>query len=337
MRKYSGQQIWSVGFMLMLVAGCAARPPLSAEVPQTVSKARAYYEVVTNLGVEKKYPNDYQEAEEKLVEAETFLNSPDKQEKALSPAQASLSASQRMLKYFYSNTISPLARKAQAEIEKITAEDPDNPLKDFLPTINDLLAYSDKLESGQNVIALDRVINDLTDVLVIKHNADRNVNVTLLSDVSFDSGKYDLSEAGKRLLSEFFERVIAEQKEELRQYTGKVLTMKIRVLGYTDQQGFRKGTELIKALAKDVEAQVPQAAAAQRQFLNQRLALFRAATLCEYIQQFIAQKDASILIEVEKIGRGEEFPPGVSKDSAAGSPNDARRRICKIYSYVLIR
>lgn len=324
-------------FMIgMILTGCAST--LSPEVQQAVSDARANFQVVESLEVKDKFPNDYDEAHGKLVEAEKYLESSSDQKKAYSPAKQSLNASQRILKQFYSSTITPLARAAKNEIEKITQEDPDNPLKEFIPKLNDLLDYSAQLESGQQLIALNRVIEDLNEVINIKHNADMNSNAVLPSDVSFDSGKYDLSENGENLLKKFFEGVIAEQRAYLSQYTGKTVTMKVTVLGYTDQQGFRKGTELVKTLLQGIENQLPQEPTEQRKFLNQRLSWRRANTIGEYIQQIITQADTRIYVEQDIVGRGEELPPGNSTMySSSDSSADPQRRICKIYSSIIVK
>jgi outer membrane protein OmpA-like peptidoglycan-associated protein len=322
-------------FITMVITGCGGT--VSQEVQQAVSDARANYQVVESLEVEDTYLDDYREARDKLFEAEKYLESDYNKDKALPPARQSLSASQRILKHFYRSTITPLARTAKAEIEKITEEDPDSPLQDFLPTLNELLDYSEKIESGeQEVVALSRVIEDLEDVINIKHNVDKDVKTTLGSDVSFDTGKYELSDNGKQILKEFFERIIAEQKEELGQYIGKTVTMKIKVVGYTDQQGFRKGTNLVKVLLEGVEEeyQALKQPVEKRKFLNQRLSLFRARTIGEYIRQIIAQADPRIYIEQEIVGRGEEVPPGVPPSQQRSDP---RRRICKIYSYVIAK
>jgi outer membrane protein OmpA-like peptidoglycan-associated protein len=332
MQKYLWQYISLIFMSIMILTGCAGIP--LQEIDRMISDAQEGFDLVESLEVQDKYPADYQEAHDELVNAKTYYDSLFNRDKAYSSAKRSWEASQRILKQFYQNTITPLAQTAKAEIEKISTEDPDNPLKDFLPRLNDLLEYCEKLESGQEVVHLTRVIEDLNEVITIKRNADKNVKIELESDVSFDTGKYELSEEGKRILKEFFERIIADQKAYLDQYIGKTITMKIKVVGYTDQQGFRKGTDLIKTLLEGVKAdQIPQSEFESRKFLNQRLSQLRANTIGEYIKQLIEQADPRIAVEQEIVGRGEEIPPGVAPPS---SPSDSlanpKRRICKIYS-----
>jgi outer membrane protein OmpA-like peptidoglycan-associated protein len=318
-----------------LVTGCTAG--VSPQVQQVVNEARAHFQVVESLEADESFPDDYREARQKLSEAEGYLHSEFSKDKALTPAKQSLSASQRILQNFYRNTITPLARKAKTEIEKITEADPDNPLQDFLPKINDLLDYSEAIEDGTEILALNRVIRDLEDVINIKHNADTNVNATLASDVSFDTGKYALSARGKQLLRDFFSGIIAQQRDYLDHYADQTITMRIKVVGYTDQQGFRKGTALWQALLEGVEEQFPTEPIQQRRFLNQRLSHFRANTISGYIRNLIEAQETDVFIEQNIIGRGEDVPPGITvsyppEDSVA----DGTRRICKIYSYVLV-
>jgi flagellar motor protein MotB len=320
--------------IIWLLAGCQPSR-ISPTTQQAVSDAQAHLQLIEKLELTEKYPEDYQEARNNFERAQTIIASESNKEKALPPARASLNASQRILKYFYNNTITPLARAAKAEIEKITTEDPDNPLKGYLPKLDNLLTYSEQIESGQEIAALDNVIKDLNEVIEIKRNT--AIKPVTLGDVSFDTGKYDLSAEGKRILKESFEQLIAKQKEELNQYLGETITITLTVIGYTDQQKFRQGTQLEKALLQGVEAQVPQQAVARRQFLNQRLSQFRATTVGNYIKDVLSEIDNKIFIEQDASGRGEELPPKVSITYSPDDPvADAKRRICTVYSKIAI-
>lgn len=336
-----GGRLKNIGGLIVLLAllnGCSAT--ISDEVRKMVKDAQEGFMVMDSVvDEEKKTMDDYQEAKEKLDEALKFVESSSNQDKAKTAAQESLSASQRILSDFYQSTIAPLARTARKQIEDITEQDPDNPLKEFLPKIDELLDYSAQLESGNEVIALNKVLEDLEEVITIKHNTDENITATLDSDISFDPGKYELSEAGKQVLHDFFEGIVAKQQEYLSQFsTTKSITMKVTVIGYTDQQGFQKGTTLVKTLTEGVEETVPEKSLELRRFLNLRLSQFRADTIGAYIREIIEQADARITVEQNNIGRGEDVPPGVNpsyKDSDAIS--DPSRRICKVYSYVIIQ
>lgn len=321
---------------VIILAGCAA--PVTG-VNEAIQEAQKAFLTVDNVvDEEKKESDDYQEAKAKLDEALKLAESNSKQDKAKVAAEQSLNASQRILTDFYQTTITPLAQAARKQIEDITEQDPDNPLKEFLPKIDELLDYSAKLESGSEVIALNKVLEDLEEVVTIKHNTDENITATLDSDISFDPGKYELSDAGKQLLKDFFEGIVAKQQEYLTQFSsGKRVTMKITVIGYTDQQGFQKGTALVKTLTEGVEDTVPQKSLELRRFLNLRLSQFRADTIGAYIRDVIQQADARVAVEQNNIGRGEDVPPGITLSyKESDSVSDPSRRICKVYSYVIV-
>ena len=321
--------------ILLLIHGCSGT--ISSEVQKAVRDARAHFEIVNSLEVQGAFPDDYLEAQRKLVEAENYLQA--QSDKALPPAKQSLTASQRILRQFYGNTITPLAKRAKAKIEEIAEEDPENPLKEFLPKLDELLDYSEKVESGEEIIALTRVLEDLEDVININDNTDKNLNTTLESDVTFDTGKYELSEKGRKVIRDFFRDVLTEQREHIDQFIKKSITMKIKVVGYTDQQGFRKGTQLVKKLTEGSnEEHIPKQSVDLRRFLNQRLSQFRANIIGEYVRQLVELTDSQIYIELDTVGLGEELPPDViPKYPASDSVEDSRRRICKIYTYVIAR
>ncbi len=321
----------------VFAGGCASAPV--AGVREAIKEAQEAFLTMDNVVDEgKKNTDDYQEAKAKLDEALRYVESNSNQDEAKVAAQQSLNASQRILTDFYQSTIAPLARTARKQIEGITEQDPDNPLKEFLPKIDELLDYSAKLERGEELIALNKVLEDLEEVITIKHNTDENISATLDSDISFDPGKYELSEAGKLVLKDFFKGIVAKQQDYLAQFSsGKSVTMKITVIGYTDQQGFQKGTALVKTLTEGMEGTEPDKPLELRRFLNLRLSQFRADTIGDYIREVVEQTDSRVSVEQNNIGRGEDAPLGVNfsyKDS--DSVSDSSRRICKVYSYVIV-
>jgi len=327
--------VCDLGTVLLLIStlliGC------STAIPPELEQARAHLEVVDSLDVQKQFPTEYQTARDKFLEAERFSQSTMTKGKVKDSAIESLNASKQILKEFYQTTITPLAKNAKKQIEEITAKDPDNPLQEFVPKIDELLEYSDKLELGVEIIALNKVLDDLEKVTVITHNLNPNLSTILDSDISFDTGKYELSDNGKEMLTKFFRKIIKEQQEYLSQFTGRSVSMKITVVGYTDQQGFQKGSKLAKLLIEGMEADLPENALEQRKFLNQRLSQFRANTIGEYIQQVISENDSNINVQLNIIGLGEELPRGVTPPyPASDSVSDPSRRICKVYSSVIV-
>ncbi len=86
-------------------------------------------------------------------------------------------------------------------------------LQDFIPQLNKILDYSDEIDRGQQLVDLQKVIDDLDKVKQIEYNTQTNVSKVLESDVSFDSGQYELSDKGKRFLEEWNENIIRNKEE----------------------------------------------------------------------------------------------------------------------------
>jgi hypothetical protein len=93
---------------------------------------------------------------------------------------------------------------------------------------------------------------------------------------------------------------------------------------------FEKG---VKKLIEGVEREnIPRGYPEKRKFLNQRLSAFRARTVSEYLVQLLVQQNRQGQVEQEISRLGEELPPSIT---APYPIEDARRRICKIYEYVV--
>jgi outer membrane protein OmpA-like peptidoglycan-associated protein len=324
----------------LVIIGCSRppseeiQPPLPlAMIQETVNWARENFDAVERLHVQELYAQDFQKARDELVRAENFLQE-NLYEEAYTSALESLAASQRILRQFYQDTIAQSAQEAKTEIQKITDEDPDNPLREFLPELKSILDYSDEVATSSREIDCTKVLADLEKVTQIGRNTRTMVKQTLESDVSFDSGRYDLSEEGKHILEMFAKAIIANAREYPALYPDQTLIIKIKVVGYSDQVDFQEGTKLLKKLAEGIERGVPQRQPERRKFLNQRLSEFRARTISEYITQFIIQEDSAAHIEQENVGLGEVLPPGISPPYPI---EDSRRRICKIYGYIIVQ
>ena len=322
--------------MIMIVTGCSLflrELPPPQELLEVMEQARENFDAVKRLPVYEKYAHNFQEAESELVHAEIYLQD-HLYEKASLAAQKSLEASQWILRQFYKETIALSAQKAKAKIAAISDEDPGNPLQDFLPEINNILDYSEGIGNGQQEVDITKVLQDFDKITKIEHTTQKTMKQTLESDASFGPGEYEISDKGKEALDAYCEAIIAGKREFDKLYPDRTILIKIKVLGYTDQVDFREGTSLLKQLIEGVEDEVPRTQPAQRQFLNRRLSELRAEMLSDYIVKYIGRRDLGGRIEQEAIGLGEEFPPDISSPYPQ---QDSRRRICKIYTYVLVR
>lgn len=210
-------------------------------------------------------------------------------------------------------------------------------IKKFLPELDATLDYAEQIQHDSKTIEDVRAIDHLSEATEMTEDIKGNILLTLNSDFSFSLGKYELSGEGKAELDRLIEKIIQTKEEYLLQYPDKNVTIKIKVISYTDEASFRKGTALVEELIEGFEQNAPQDGIERRKFLNQHLSILRAKTIGEYVQQRILEaeeRDSDVSIEQEIIGKGEEIPPGINPPYPARDP---RRRICKIYSYVIAR
>lgn len=325
---------------LLLLSGCGLlrkeepQPPVPLETLQeTLAWARENVESIEQLPEHNTYQDDFRKARESLALAESSFQE-QSYERAYFSALESLDASQRILRQFYQETVVSSAQEAKTRIEAITDEDPESPLQEFLPALTEILDYSEAIGDGQNEVDIVKVLADLETVTEIGQNTQKTVKRTLESDVSFESGKYELLEAGKQILTQHCQDVMAGKREFQQEYPDRRIVIKVHVTGYTDEVNFRKGTNLFKQLTQGVEDKLPGTQPELRKFLNQRLAELRADTIGEFIVQYILQEDPETVIEQKSVGFGENVPAGVEPPYPLVDP---RRRICKIYTYILVR
>ena len=314
-----------------LLSGCPPQQGIE-ETQRIITEAEVYLKAVESVEGNNSYPEDYREAIKEVTSAEEYLKK-KKVSEAHTAAVNSLNISKQILESIYTNQIAPLAEKMRLEIEKITNEDPDDPLKDFLPQLDMMLDKAERLQQEQEEIALNKVVDYLGQVTQIIENTRELIHETLETDISFGLGQYELSPVGKRILLEFVKRILTNKEAILSLYPNRQVTIKIKVVGYNDETGFREGTVLTKMLTEGVEGMIPQNDIERRKFLNQRLSEFRARTIGEYLKEVIFQSEPqNSQVQLDIIGRGEEIPPGVESPYPK---SDSRRRICKVYSYVI--
>ena len=306
----------------------------SEEVEKQIKEAREHFEVVKSLEVEESYRDDFAKAETAFAKAENFRkwNRP----KAYAAAKESLEASKRILRKFYLETVSDLAKKARQELKKKIGEDDDNPLTDYVPKLDKVIAHAESVEKYPQIVSLNKVLDDLKEILSITYSIQTSMAETLESDVSFGKGKYELSDGGKQVIKEIVERIISEKKVYLNDNPGKTIRTKIKVVGYTDQLNFARGGKLERELLKKEEEPFPRDRTEQRRFLNQRLSEFRTKTIIRTIEKLISKSETEtsrFKIDTDAVGRGEKMPANLPPPYPT---TDSRRRICKIYTYTTI-
>jgi len=320
---------------LVVCAGCATQ--VGPGVLQTQEKVREAKEHIETVAPMKDgYTSDFTLAQKELSTAEKYLQDNDIQD-AYSAAVRSIEVSKQILKQFYLDTVTKAVAKLKTEIETTTQTDPDNPIKDFLPKLDEMLAYAEQIQAEQADVSLVIIRDYIAEAARMSESKDALIAEQLESDVSFDLGRYDLSLEGKIALDKIVGRIIVSIENNLKSYPDKTVTIKLTVSGYTDEAPFREGTNLVKQLTAGFETVVPTSGIERRRFLNQRLSELRTNTISVYLQHVIEQIEQThgrVELEQQVIGRGEQLPPDIPPPHPMSDP---RRRVCKIYSYVLAR
>lgn len=335
------QAIGGMAVLIALMSGCQpsnlrTMTETQAKVEEAKDEAERAKSTAQMLESSDQYAMDVQQAEIEASTAESKLKS-KRLDEAYVSAMQSLSASQRIFRQFYLERVAKLAEQSKKAIEDEMTKDSNTPLKNILPELNRILDIADQLQTGQSEVSSDAMLEDFevsTQAGAIIAGMTKEI---IESDMSFEKGQYTLSGKGSANLQPLVEKIIAQTKKWEQDFPGKQLTINITVVGYTDEQPFKPGTNLVKSLIEGVKDSVPKGAAQQRKFLNQRLSLFRAQNIFDNVKELLLNS-GELPIDVEIIddivGQGEE----IMKDVSAPYPqDDPRRRMCKVYSYVIAK
>jgi outer membrane protein OmpA-like peptidoglycan-associated protein len=146
----------------------------------------------------------------------------------------------------------------------------------------------------------------------------KEVVLNLSAEISFQTGKFVLSQSARPIIAEQISKIEMDIKE-WRNYlnhhnenifSNDVFYIQVNVVGFADKQGTQKEAE--------------------RKKFNQELSDKRAASVAiefeKQIQKLTQSINVKLIYLIEDIGKGEELPPGV----VDGPANDVNRRICII-------
>ncbi len=328
----------TIACCLLLAAGCAKTPePLPQPVFQqtfeeaaaAIEKAEKDLNVLISLAAPKNYPQEFARAEESLRQAKTFLQSQDQDiDRAYDSAQQSLSAEQGVLRKLYAE-MAESSGTIKTEIERISTDDPDNPLQDTIPELEKLL---DDYDARQEIDAA-QLARDMEKLKQIEYNTKKNLGNTFESDVSFGAGEYELSDMGKQAVQAYYQDVLNAKQQFRALFPNDPLNVTVKVIGHADQVGILPGTQLYKQITEGVE-NLPRNLNERQTFLNQRLSELRAKAIADYTKALILQdKAAGEELTVEQIieGAGEKIPPNLDPPYPYQDP---RRRVCRIYCWM---
>jgi len=206
-----------------------------------------------------------------------------------------------------------------------------NFMKDIICEIQQGKApYDEKLLSGYT-----------SKIREIEANIRNAVDKVFSSDVFFGLGKYkisDLSAEGTDSIQEFTHNIAEKQIKNFRKmFPDSSFVIVLKAVGYADETP--AGPELSEILKQEIADSLPDDPAERKKMLNQRLSLLRAKSISQYIQdqlKIMPEMENIVIGEADIQGLGEEFPyPQESADPPYKS-QDERRRICKIYSRIIV-
>ena len=161
-------------------------------------------------------------------------------------------------------------------------------------------------------------INDLvfSQLKPLEDLLSKEVVVSLSADLSFQTGKFVLSQSAKQLIAEqiqAIEKDIANWRNYLNHHNEKVFSndvyyVQANVVGYADEQGSKREDD--------------------RKKFNQELSEKRAEVVAiefeKQIQKLSQRLNVKLIYLIDDSGKGEELPPGIND----GPTDDIRRRIC---------
>ncbi len=320
---------------LFLAAGCAKTPePLPPTFQHTfeeasakIDKAEKDLSVLVSLAASKSYPQEFASAEDTLEQAKTSLQEQDP-DRAYDSAQRSLSLTQGILRELYTE-MADKGDDIKTEIERISEDDPDNPLQNEIPELEKLL---DDYDAKQEIDA-QQLAQDIDKLKQIEYNTKKNLGKTFESDVSFGAGEFELSDMGKQAIREYYQDVLNAKQQFRALFPNDPLNVTVKVIGYADQVGILPGTKLYKQITEGVE-NLPHSLEERQAFLNQRLSELRAKAIADYAKELILQDSAAdeqLAVEQVIEGAGEKIPPNLEPPYPYQDP---RRRVCRIYCWM---
>lgn len=333
-RKISRAGIFILSLMLLSVWNCASAPSLK-KTEDMIIKAQDSLRVAQ--GVAKEH-GDQQEA---LKESEEYLTKAEKHWKArrsrwaYENAVESFLLSKKILRQVYVSEIVPLAEKTLPLIEEKVALDPENPLKSFIPKLQEIISLSEQIQKGAKITEIHRLVEDArTTTMDSQIGYQTQQDEEIESDVTFAFGKYELSPKGRERIQELTtEDIMPARRRYAEQNQGKAPNTYIHINGYTDEAGFIEHGPLFRELTKGVN-DLPAQSEERRKLLNQRLSMFRAQEIQRHIEKTYIQTEGADALEhviITISGRGEAYPYPPENVHPPYRRKDPRRRICKIY------
>jgi hypothetical protein len=235
-----------------------------------------------------------------------------------------------------------LLNQGIAEARRQAEADPGGASAKILAQLRKTKQYVDQVESGEQEFDLEEMLALTQKSMALVKNLQSEFKLVLNADVAFRLGGYeaaDLQAGGQRILDEFADSIVEAQLPEYREKFPEVpLMLVVSTTGYAD--AVAPGAALARELMALQTEPAPNDPLERRRHLNRLLSVRRSQTINRYIQDRLRSRlrQAGVAMGPPSVeGLGEAFPNPPETVSPPYRERDERRRICKIYSNVLIQ
>lgn len=229
-----------------------------------------------------------------------------------------------------------------AEARQKAQADPDGPSSTILDQLRKTKRYVDRVETGEQSFNLEEMLALTRKTMALVENLKSEFKLVLSADVAFRLGGHetdDLLADGRRILNEFADSILEAQIPEYQEkFPGVSLMVALSITGYAD------AVPPAEALARELLAgqtePLPENSVKRRRHLNRLLSIRRSQTINRHLQDRLRSRlqRAGLAMGPPSVeGMGESLPTAPKTVRPAYRERDERRRICKIYSNILIQ
>lgn len=238
--------------------------------------------------------------------------------------------------------INAILERGIKEADEKVSKDPKSPSAFILSQLRETKRYVDQVEGEEVEFNVEEMLYLTQKTMALVENLKQEFKLVLNADVAFQLGGFepdDLLEGGQEILDRFAERIVNSQLAEYRKaFPAVTLLVVVSTKGYADEVG--QGRRLTDELMKFAPAPLPEEVVERRRFLNEILSVRRSQTINAYVRNQIEAKLKGANVQMgEPIveGFGEEYPENPEEVDPPYRKEDMRRRICKVYSNILIK
>jgi hypothetical protein len=235
-----------------------------------------------------------------------------------------------------------ILNQGMAEARRKSMATPHGAAAAILDRLEKTKRYVDEVEKGERNFDLEEMLALTRKSQALVASLQSEFQLALNADVAFRLGGYqpsDLLAGGQAILDEFAASILEAQLPEYQQkFPGVPLVVTLSTTGYAD--AVRPAAPLVRDLLRTHPKPAPADPVAKRRFLNRLLSIRRSRTINRHLQNRLREplREAGVALGPPSIeGRGEAFPAPPDTVTPPYRDRDDRRRICKIYSNILIQ